>query len=31
MTKALIYFTEGAFVGFAAMLAWNTLALLLSL
>ena len=31
MTKALIYFTEGAFVGFAAVLAWETLVLLLSL
>lgn len=31
MTKAVIYFTEGAFVGFATMLAWDTLVLLLSM
>ena len=31
MTKAVIYFTEGAFVGFATMLAWDTLILLLSM
>jgi len=31
MTKALINVIEGAFVGFAAVLAWETLVLLLSL
>jgi len=31
MTKALIYFAEGALVGFAAVVAWGMLVLLLSL
>jgi hypothetical protein len=31
MTKAVIYFTEGAFVGFAAVTAWGALVLLFSL
>ena len=31
MTKALIYFAEGALVGLAAVTAWGALALLLSL